>query len=255
MSPVSHRRGCAVWKAEGPDGAFAVKYGYGAGADAVTREAAALAALPGYAIVAAGRRPGGAWCVAPWYEGVPCWSPLAPLRARQQKTLPAEAVALCQETARLHELGWIHGDIQPAHVIHTRLGTRLIDFGWARRAVRTPDRPAYRGGISHLTAPETARAIAQGRQPAASTCSTDVFALAGTLWACLAGRWPVDYRASGLPPHHTPEQRRAVLATRSFRLTGPLPHTALQDLLRTALLSAPADRPSAAELAGQLGRL
>ncbi|MFD4315883.1 hypothetical protein [Streptomyces sp. NPDC058548] len=41
------------------------------------------------------------------------------------------AIDLRLAVAYLHQRGWVHGDLQPDHAIHTKTGVQLIDCTWA----------------------------------------------------------------------------------------------------------------------------
>ncbi|MFI0716203.1 hypothetical protein ACH4SK_37515 [Streptomyces inhibens] len=75
---------------------------------------------------------------------------------------------------------------------------------------------ALKGGALRLdlVAPELAASINAGIQPVTPSTAAEVYALAGTLWTCITGRWPLDYAAAGIDPHRlAPAELRAHLAT------------------------------------------
>jgi hypothetical protein len=159
----------------------------------------------------------------------------------------AASVDLCRAVADLHQAGWVHGDLQPQHGIHTEDGVRLLDFAWSRQTGITPW-STFDGTMIHLTAPELAARIINGPQPVETTQTADVYALAGTLWTCITGRWPLDYEAAGIGVDAPVEEKRKAIAHRAVPLSTVLPWPSLQARLRHVLLAAPDDRPSAAEL-------
>ncbi|MBV2155059.1 hypothetical protein RZ50_019715 [Kitasatospora sp. SUK 42] len=150
--------------------------------------------------------------------------------------------------AAFHADGWVHGDLQPQHGIHTDDGVRLLDFAWSRRLDSTPW-PTFDGTMIHLTAPELAARIINGPQPVDTTQTADVYALAGTLWTCVTGKWPLDYATASLEPGTPVEEIRKAMAHRAVPMSTATPWPALQARLRHVLLAAPDDRPTAAELA------
>ncbi|MGP8301656.1 hypothetical protein ACTPOK_27795 [Streptomyces inhibens] len=252
LKEVSDRRGAAVWKATGPDGAVAIKVGHGEGVTATRREAAVLDAIgrPDH-LLASGEDEGVAWLVTRWFAGPSTWQAFAPVRrgTNGKEGALAASVDLCRAVAELHASGWIHADLQPAHGIHTHHGVQLIDCSWSWREGMEPT-SEFRGGITHLVAPELAASINAGIQPVTPSAAAEVYALAGTLWTCITGRWPLDYAAAGIEPVQlTPADVRAHIANRRIPLDTVAPWPAFQDILRPVLLGRAGDRPTAAELA------
>ncbi|MFD4658220.1 hypothetical protein ACFWP2_21630 [Kitasatospora sp. NPDC058444] len=249
LMEISNRRGSAVWKASGPRGVVGIKLGTGEAADVTAREAAVLDQLPGYTVTA-GRFDGGTWYVTPWLAGPSTWQVFRPVRkgGEGKDEALAAAVGLCHAVADFHADGWVHGDLQPAHGIHGEDGVRLLDFAWSRRLDSTPWR-AFDGTMIHLTAPELAARIINGPQPVETTRTADVYALAGTLWTCVTGKWPLDYATAGLEAGTPVEAIRRAIAHRAVPMSTVMPWPALQARLRYVLLAAPDERPTAAELA------
>ncbi|MFB7124254.1 hypothetical protein [Kitasatospora sp. NPDC056273] len=251
LTEISNRRGSAVWKASGPRGSASIKLGTGGAAEVTAREASVLDQLPGYTVTA-GRFADGIWYVTPWLAGPSTWQVFRPVRKGDggKDEALAAAVGLCRAVADLHADGWVHGDLQPAHGIHSEDGTvRLLDFAWSRRIGSTPW-PTFGGTMIHLTAPELAARIINGRQPVTTTQTADIYALAGTLWTCTTGTWPLDYATAGLPKGTPVEEIRKAIAHRAVPMSTAMPWPALQARLSYALLAAPDERPTAAELAG-----
>ncbi|MFJ6771592.1 hypothetical protein ACIQOV_11600 [Kitasatospora sp. NPDC091257] len=249
LAEISNRRGSAVWKATGPRGVASIKLGTGEAAEVTAREASVLDQLPGYTVTS-GRFADGVWYVTPWLAGPSTWQVFRPLRKGDggKEEALAAAVGLCRAVADLHADGWVHGDLQPAHGIHGEDGVRLLDFAWTRRFGSTPW-PTFDGTMIHLTAPELAARIINGPQPVETTRTADVYALAGTLWTCATGTWPLDYATAGLETGAPVEAIRRAIAHRAVPMSTAMPWPALQTRLRYVLLAAPDDRPAAAELA------
>ncbi|MFI6626470.1 hypothetical protein [Streptomyces sp. NPDC050528] len=251
LKELTNRRGSAVWKVIGPAGTAAVKIGYDDGAVVTLREAAALAAMDHsvYGAVS-GSYDGGSWLVTPWFSGPSTWKVFTPVR---EGTGGREAALrggadLCRSVANLHASGWIHADLQPSHGVHTPEGVRLIDFAWSWHEGQEPVN-GFRGGIVHLMAPELAAAVAREDGPVTPTRRSDTYALAGVLWTCAAGGWPLDYKAAGIDRQAAgPDGVRNAIATGRVPLT-PAVWPEFQDALRTVLSAVPEDRPTADELA------
>ncbi|TRV77233.1 hypothetical protein FKN01_15895 [Streptomyces sp. 130] len=256
LTEVTARRGAVVWRAAGPLGAAAIKLGYRAGsAEATAREAATLDALPDRSVVA-GRSGAGVWHVTPWLDGPSTWEVFRPVRdGSHDRAAPlGGALALCRAVADFHAAGWVHGDLQPAHGIHTASGVELIDFAWSWREGTEPLRE-YEGGITHLVAPELAAWITNGPQPVKPSPAADAYALAGALWTCATGRWPLDYEAVGIAVKDTsPSKLRQAIAA-GFPLTDARPWPRFQSVLADVLTARASDRPTAGEIAGCLSEV
>ncbi|MFG2677169.1 hypothetical protein [Streptomyces sp. NPDC048445] len=250
LRKVTSRRGAVVWEAAGTGGRFAVKIGTSDGAAAVSRETEVLRAL-GWSghLLASGRGADSAWLVAGWFEGPSTWDAFTRFRENGtgQRAGLGAAAELCETVAGL---GWVHADLQPDHGIHTPGGVRLIDLAWSwREGTRPP--PVTGVGIDHLVPPELALRGA-GDMPLDAGRAADVYTLAATLWTCVTGTWPLDYRAAGITPEHlTSDQLRPQIATGRIPLRTETPWPELQ----TVLLSRPGDRPTARDLAQTLTRL
>ncbi|MFI9331154.1 hypothetical protein ACIGZJ_26900 [Kitasatospora sp. NPDC052868] len=256
LKEITDRRGSAVWKAVGAGTTVAIKAGYGDGEEITAREAAVLDQLPDYTVTS-GRHSHGVWYVTAWLDGPSTWELFKPFR--QGSDLRTEALSgavdLCRAVADLHALGWVHSDLQPLHGVHTDMGARLLDFAWSWHT-DFPQHPAFMGGITHLVAPELAVSIHDGERPATPTQAADVYALAGSLWTCTTGTWPLDYAAVGInPKDSTPDSLRAAIATGTVPLDPVEPWPDLQRTLRLALDALPERRPTASALAGLLAAL
>ncbi|MFI5753924.1 hypothetical protein [Streptomyces sp. NPDC051569] len=191
LTGITDRRGSAVWKAVGPRGSVAVKSGYGVGAESVLRETTVLNELSGRTVVG-GRTGDSVWYVTDWLDGPSTWKVFQPVRDGVDGRTWAltGAVELCRAAAELHELGWRQSDLQPSHGIHRAAGVCLIDFAWSwREGLSAPAH--FRGGVTHLDAPEFAARIDDGARHVTPTVAADVYALAGALWTCatVRGRW------------------------------------------------------------------
>ena len=153
-------------------------------------------------------------------------------------------VRIADALAATHARGVLHRDVKPANILvdaYDQVG--LADFGLA--AAPGPGDEAqetFRAVTPAYTAPEVLR-----RQP--PSASGDVYSLAATLYALLAGtppRWP-----GGRTPTLT-----EVLQRQQQPLT-PLPDVdpGLMAVLERALSLEPAERPTAAQLRDRLAAL
>lgn len=161
-----------------------------------------------------------------------------------------EAIRVTREVldvcVALHAAGWVHTDIHPGNVIVSRPAV-LLDFATAVRA--TAERP-WRGeinwGVWEYVAPEQLADYGE-IGPAA-----DVYAAAALCVAMLRGAPP--YRVgvkAAFAEGGWPAVRSAFLEARA-RGPGPTGRPRLDAALTAALALAPADRPTARELAMEL---
>ena len=151
-------------------------------------------------------------------------------------------VGLADALAAVHARGVLHRDIKPANILVDDYGNvGLADFGLA--AVVGADAVA---ADAQFVTPAYAPPEAFGTQPA--TQAGDVFSLAATLYALLAGCPP---RAMG--DASTLEQ----MAEAADSPIEPIPgvNWYLMDVLIAALSTDPEARPTAAELRDQLARV
>lgn len=256
LEVISDRRGAAVWKATGPSGTVEIKAGTGEGAAITLREAHVLKAMgePGRDVVM-DRRQGLAWMVTPWFEGPSTWDALRGVREGRGDESAALAcvIQLCEAVTQLHAAGWVHGDLQPQHSIHTKDGVRLIDCSWAWRRGFEPSY-VFRGGLPHLLSPELAASVEAGTRPVAPMPADDVYALAAGVWWAVTGAWPLDYDAADIPVSSiSAAQLREVIATRRVPLCTTTVMPSLLQMMAAALLAPSERRPTAAQLGRAVG--
>lgn len=145
-------------------------------------------------------------------------------------TVPADQVAeigaqVASALAALHAAGVVHGDVKPANILLASGGAKLTDFGIARAVddTMTLTVPGMTFATPAYAAPET---LAHGeRSPGA-----DVYSLAAVIHELLTGaRWNAGLGS-----------------------TQPMPAHAWARVLKPALSTTPADRPTAADFADSL---
>ncbi|MCC7139188.1 MAG: FHA domain-containing protein [Planctomycetes bacterium] len=166
------------------------------------------------------------WLATPVVRGRPAW-----LRVREGPQAPITVVrrlrALAAGLHLLHSRGVVHGAVTPSHVLLRKDGSAVL-VGYGRAFLRrdgvfegqTPVRdPLY-------VAPEVRAEPTRLPGPAG-----DVFGLAATGWALLAGRDPFPVAdGGGLPP---------------VGAAGPAVPASVEDALRRALDPDPVQRPTA----------
>jgi hypothetical protein len=97
----------------------------------------------------------------------------------------------CEALAYVHAQNVIHRDVKPSNLILGEKGVVLVDFGIARPVVEREETATVGIGTPGYMAPEI---LAGG----VASPHSDVYSLAATLWALLAGRAP-RYGVRGPP--------------------------------------------------------
>ncbi|MFC9740466.1 hypothetical protein ACFVKC_21390 [Streptomyces noursei] len=262
--------GIHLWQVGGPKSSVAVKVAAGERAAlTLVRESENLGAMP-----AGNLRPLGdgsdlrptdpiAWQITPWALGPTTWEACRLLReGDQQGREQARAVAIetCRAVGRLHTAGWLHGSLDPHHVVHTRERgrVRLLSCAWATRAGKRTS-PGYGGGLVHLLSPELANSIERSRgNGLLLSRPAEVYTLAAGLWWAATGTWPLAYdyyRGGGFDPQtkSRPHLRRIIASGKVPRAV-PAVHnwSEFLDPLAGAMSPSLSRRPTAHQLADWL---
>jgi serine/threonine protein kinase len=163
--------------------------------------------------------------------------PLAPVSACQIGVNLADALAAA------HALGILHRDLKPSNILINRYGVvGIADFGLASIIAASGDQSASRDALTPAYAPpESFRA----EEPAPTA---DVYSMAATLYALMAGR-PPRFPATGESPGMA-----TILALHGQQVDDiPGVPARMTDILRQCLAADPARRlPSAASLRDEL---
>jgi len=256
LTPVSrrqvlNRRGSTVWDVATERGRYAVKLGYPSVTHAWTalapaREGAILQSLD-RSDVSYGEWEHGTWNVQPWHPGTSLYELWEPHRSEGAVTSPdpADALSCAEAVAALHATGWVHGDIQPAHLITGLTGTVLIDLALAHGG----DIPAaydfrFRGCLVHYESPEISRSVLE-TGTATPTPAADVYALGASYFISATGLRHVAYPDDA----SREEQRQAIVdgPHRPVNVSG-----ALGRLIDAMLGPAPSHRPTSDEVCAAL---
>ncbi|GIG55727.1 hypothetical protein Lfu02_00990 [Longispora fulva] len=268
---IADRRGSQVFRVQRPDSAaLAVKVSRtnpDPGAPnpdyarlLAAREAAVLAHGPapaGY-LHAAGATREATWIAVAWIDAPSLHRTFASARDADtpegRRTALIAAAAAAGAVARLHTSGWIHRDLQSAHLLCGPTGASLVDFAFAQppTGVRIEPVVPYRGGLVHLDAPELARALLDTGPAADVTMDppAEVFSLAAVIRTCWTGVWMYDY-----PEDATMTARLSTIAAsdrRPLSTQRPWAWPRLEALLTAGTEPEASARPTANEFADAL---
>jgi serine/threonine protein kinase len=176
---------------------------------------------------------------------------LKPENRPSEERVRQVGVRIADALAAVHAGGVLHRDVKPANILIDSFGNPgLADFALATVAGAATTAPDAVCSTPAYAPPEF------GMQPA--TESGDVFSLAATLYALLAGRPPCDVGAAPVALKQTVEiaERRIGPILRVNRYL-PIPgvNRYLMDVLLTGLSNDPVDRPTAANFRDQLANV
>ncbi|MBV9010445.1 MAG: hypothetical protein JO272_00105 [Pseudonocardiales bacterium] len=257
---VTNRRGSRVYRLRFPSGDVALKLashnddeqGVRDAEHLARREAAVLTHLhdfiPGYLIDSGDVEGGGSWLALRWLSGITPQRLFAPARRgdgspAQRSNILHATVAVADRMAQLHALGWLHTDLQPAHILLGPTAVDLIDFALAQGPHQLLPDVTYRGGMVHFTAPETAAHIltTPDDQSVVIDERAEVYALAAVLHFAWTGLPPTTYTHDQAPLQ---DKLKDVAHGRHYDLAAirPWPWTAFENALHDALRPQPEDR-------------
>ncbi len=183
------------------------------------------------------------YLVVRWCPGVPSLIAATQIRRPWIAAARARIAGICASMldryVELHELGYLHGDVQPTNVlIDLDSGAAsLIDFGLAVE-IGTSQPGKLRGGVAAYTTPELAEAaLVDDFQPHV-TAASEQYSVAVLVYKLLTGKDYLEPRLDVASWH------RAVCTEmpRSFVQVGSPPWTEMENVLGRALAKLPADR-------------
>jgi hypothetical protein len=169
---------------------------------------------------------------------------------RNGPLVPASAcqigINLADALAAAHELGILHRDLKPANILINRYGVvGIADFGLASIIAAGGEQSVSRDALTPAYAPPESF---RGDEPSAAA---DIYSMAATLYALLAGR-PPHFPASGESPGMWAILERHGQPVEDI----PGVPARLMDILQACLAADPAQRlPSAASLRDELAAL
>ncbi|HKX33393.1 MAG TPA: protein kinase [Blastocatellia bacterium] len=151
--------------------------------------------------------------------------------------------SLIRPVAALHQLGFLHADLQPNHFIRSTDGAvHLIDFGLTHE-IGDPDAP-YKGGLVHFNAPEVARQMIRKSSRTDYGIKSEIYSLGAILFLLYTGKVPVNYGSDDPKsiPFETKLRMIAEGRLRSFADCGAAPCLPIEAFLQKLLALDPLER-------------
>lgn len=184
----------------------------------------------------------GNWLITQWIDGVTAseFSRSLPSDSRiRQITEMFRAAA--SSVRKVHEAGYLHGDIQPVHTIIPPDDSEpiLIDWGLGRRI---DDATPYSGGFVHYAAPEIAQGMIDKRSDIAYMISAEIYSFGAMMALCYSGQTAVAYDLSEPLPEKLASVARGHL--RDFGNPESPEEAHLLAVIKQCLSFNPEDRPA-----------
>lgn len=191
----------------------------------------------------------GSYKASPWLmiravDGPELFYYLKDIREAKQDTVLQYLVLITEFYAKLFKGGYLHGDVQPAHVYLEGDKLTVIDWGLARK-IEKPN-PLYKGGFIYFVAPEVAWQMVDKKSPIEYTPFAEVYGIGATLFMLYTGHMAMDF---GIPRDQlksTPMARKLERVINnticSFEQLNVEAFPALESILARALATRPHDR-------------
>ena len=267
VRPFTHRRGTSVFKLrDDGDGRYALKVAKDEDDDTpyspsacLRREAIFLRELPEFcneAFIGEGKLNEGYWVLKNWVDGTLVHRKALDIRrdftGKECEVELAKLFVLLLETfAGLHEKGYLHGDVQPNHLLMTN-DNKLFILDWALGRTIKEKTPAYQGAFLHYAAPEVAQGMREENKDIPYGIKQEIFSVGATIF-CLYTDWTV----TGLAPRAEHPGKEALFSQLidkgaiTISDTDAPPFPALQEMLLRCLDKSPEKRWSTLEEAAK----
>lgn len=153
-------------------------------------------------LVDSGSMPGRSWLRTRWLSGPSVGQGARQTRARfrdpnsrtaAKQELLALIYAVFKTVADLHERGYTHGDLQPAHFLIDGDRLALVDFGLARGPGALP--VPYRGALVHFVSPEVAAGMRAKSEDIPYDTLAEVYSAGAVAFHVYTGNTATDYGA------------------------------------------------------------
>ncbi len=252
VKEIANRRGSFVWKVAKDGHFFAMK---GCDPDIqdtydrqrlIRRETAILrelGSLAGNQYADSGEDAiYGAWLLLRWIDGQTASEVSKEIRTSGhvdawRKLIPW-FISIAKTYAQIHEVGFLHGDVQTQHIFfEERTGEIVIlDWGLAQR-VGDSSFP-YKGGFVHYAAPEIALGMLECREAIDYGVAAEIYSLGALFHLMYTGETAVDYGSGHLAQTPFQDKLKAVSQgrLRTFPDSDDVDEVRMQDVIKRCLL-------------------
>jgi serine/threonine protein kinase len=129
------------------------------------------------------------WMVTKWAEGetiLKTTQKLLKNDCHYEDEIAPIFIKACNCIQKMHNIGWVHGDIQTTHLIYNKQEFRLIDFEWSRK-ISDIDSP-YKGAMIHFSSPHIIKQMLDKSPQVTNSFEDDLFSLSATLYTAYTGK-------------------------------------------------------------------
>ena len=251
---LSHRRGAKMLELSSDANHFGLKVATEADSS-VAREASVLKDLSDFThnlYLDSGTYKGCFWLLMNWVSGQSVYRRVKELRGGSKSDLKPKLLDLFarmfSKVADLHDLGFLHGDLQPEHFKVTGDIVHLLDLGLTHRQNEFD----YPGALVHFSAPEICKQQVSGRSPVVYCEAAELYSLASVVFFLYTGSVSADYGSEGMKLSYEKKLERIAAGRRAtFASVGCEPFEELEAVLEKCLTFDKRERYSSVREAAQ----
>lgn len=117
---------------------------------------------------------------------------------RQRQAFVELASAMAEKLVTVHDFGYLHGDLQPAHFLIEPKTHQVTIIDWACARHRDEQDAPYDGAFVHFAAPEVAAQMLLGNKRIPYSIESEIYAFGSVLYFMHTGQTSCDYGPEGL---------------------------------------------------------
>ena len=127
------------------------------------------------------------------------WCQLKPSNKFFRELAPKESVKhlvrIIEQFSILHTKGFVHGDIQPKHVLLSDNKIQLIDYALTHKILSDF---GYAGGMIHFNSPEICLQILQSKKPIIYNLQSEIYSIGVLAFFLIYKKLPYEYVNNGI---------------------------------------------------------